>query len=473
LQQLDEKPSSFHANRIKKDTESVMEFYEYTVSRLVSNVVTAVWVIVYAVLVNIWIAVVMVAVFFPLYLLIGKYYDRIRDRVFAARDQHSSVETFRYETIAGLRSLKLWLADKFRMKIYRKQYDDYIKNKVALSVSEYYPSLFQELFLEYLPTLAVFLAGGYSVLNGQITLGQWIALNLYSAQFVGPLSRVANIGGRLSIVEGTIERLQRYFSLESESSGSELKTPSSETITEIELDHVAYAYPNNTIALQDVSFKCTAGRVYAIVGSSGSGKSTIADMIAGLCSPQSGKYSINGISHTGLPINYIRSRTSIVSPSDFIFSDNIANNILIARPSASHDEMRAAARLAAADEFINETSNGYKTYVRDAGIGLSEGQIQRIVLARLFLKRGDVIVLDEATASVDPETEQIILRNVMTTFKGKIIIFITHHPSVAQIADEVIVLAEGSTIDVGTHQELSQRDKYYRALMDRSRRIAV
>ncbi|MDD5528688.1 MAG: ATP-binding cassette domain-containing protein [bacterium] len=467
VQSLGQKPGSFHANRIKKDTESVMNFYEHISSRLVSQIVTAIWAIVYALTVNIWIAVIIAVVFFPLYFFIGKYYDRMREQVFAVRDQACDIETFRYETLAGLRSLKLWLAHKFRMETYKKRYTDYINKSVKLSVAEYYPSLFQELFLEYLPTLLVFLFGGYLVLKGNMTIGQWIALDLYSSRFIGSFTNVINVGGKLPIIEGTIKRLQEYLLMPSESNDLQQNTVLPNRITQIKLDNISYAYPDKTVALQEITFECVAGRVYALVGSSGAGKSTIANILAGLYSPQKGQYLINNIAYEKLPVDYIRSRISIASISDFIFSESISDNIRIAKTTTDESGIEQASILATANEFIKETKSGYNTYLGENGLGLSEGQIQRIILARMFLKGGDIVVLDEATASLDSETEKKVLQNVLNSFKDRIVIFITHHPSVAKLADEIIVLAEGSLIDTGTHEELCRRNKYYNALINR------
>lgn len=151
VQLLAGKPASYHANRIKQDADGVIGFYQYFTCQFVSNLTTMVWVLVYALTVNVWIAVAMFVVFYPLYVAVKRYYDRLQHRIFAVRDQHCDIETFRYETLAGLRSLKLWLAQRFRMAVYRRRYDEYLKDSVSVSVSEFYPSLLYEAFVEYLP----------------------------------------------------------------------------------------------------------------------------------------------------------------------------------------------------------------------------------------------------------------------------------------------------------------------------------
>jgi ABC-type bacteriocin/lantibiotic exporter with double-glycine peptidase domain len=344
VQLLSQKPGSYHANRIKQDTDGVIGFYQYFTCQFVSNLGTAIWVMVYALSISVWIAVAMALVFFPLYLLVKRYYDRLQHRIFALRDQHCDIETFRYETLAGLRSLKLWLAHQYRMLVYRKRYDEYQRNSIALSVSEFYPGLMQEAFIEYLPTLGVFLLGGYMVFHGKITLGQWTALSLYANSFVGPLSRVANIGGKLSVVSGTIDRLTEYTSLPGEPDSLEQAQQLPDRVESIRLDGVSYDYPDQTRAVSNVTFECRAGEVCAIVGGSGAGKSTMANIIAALYTPQLGGCSINGISYGKLPISYIRSKVTVASISDFLFSETIADNIRIGKPRRTRSRLPASGR---------------------------------------------------------------------------------------------------------------------------------
>lgn len=464
---LSQKPGSFHANRIKQDTDDVIGFYQYFVCQFVSNVATAIWVMVYAMTVNIWIAIIMTFVFFPLYMLVKKYYDRLKNRVYKIRDQHCDIETFRYETLAGLRTLKLWLAHRQRMAIYKSRYNEYIRDSVSLSVSEFYPSLIQEAFIEYLPQLGVFLLGGYMVLQGKMSIGQWMALSLYANSFVGPMSRVANIGGKISLVSGTIERLKEYMKLPEENDQIDEKVKVPRKIKTIQLQAVSYEYPDRTTALKNISLKLVQGEIYAIVGGSGSGKSTLVNIIAGLFVPQSGNCYINGISYNALPISYIRSKITVASISDFIFSEKIADNIRIAKSEADLKAIERASSLAMAKDFINETDKGYDTKLGENGQGLSEGQIQRIILSRFFLKGGDVAILDEATSSLDSKTEQNVLKNVINIFKGKIILFVTHHPSVAKLAKRILVIENGTIVDTGRHKELLIRNKYYQDLMRR------
>lgn len=467
LQLLSSKPGSYHANRIKQDADGVIGFYQFFTCQFVSNLTTMVWVLVYALTVNVWIAVAMFVVFYPIYIVVKRYYDRLQHRIFAVRDQHCDIETYRYETLAGLRSLKLWLAHRYRMLVYRRRYEEYQRNSVAVSVAEFYPSMLQEAFVEYLPTVGVFLLGGYMVLRGKITLGQWSALSLYATLFVGPLSRVANIGGKLSVVAGTIDRLNEYTALPDECDGGEAPAGSPDRVTQLQLSNVSYQYPDQTVAVSGVSLGCAAGEVCAIVGGSGAGKSTLASIIAGLYAPQQGQCSIDGRAYGTLPVSHIRGKVTMASISDFLFSETIGENIRIGRPEAGSGEIERASHQAVAEEFIKATERGFETRLGEGGLGLSDGQIQRLILARLFLKGGDVLILDEATASLDPDTERRVLDNVVRCFRDRIVILITHHPSVAQRAKKVFVMDKGTVADSGSHEELMERNGYYRDLMHR------
>lgn len=458
---------NFHANKISKDINDILDFTNYLADKFVANIVTFIWVVSYSFTISPIIPAVIILIFYPSYLYFKKVYANLRDKIYQLRDNHSNIETFRIETLSGLKTLKLLNACSFRLKRYKKYFDEFIKKSVKLSIADNNPQIVHEVFFEFLPLLFVFSLGGYFVLQGDLSLGKWIALNIYSSEFIGPLSRIANIGGRLSVLDGTIKRLQFYMNLNPEDKTKSELIKDIENIHELELKNVSFAYQNDNFIINNVNMKFVKGNIYAIIGPSGSGKSTIGKLLTRIVKEQAGNYCINGIDSDNISTHTIRDKISVTSVSDYIFSESIYDNIIIAKNDAGTTELNKAIELANAGIFINKCPEGLMTKLGENGLGLSDGQKQRILLSRQFLMKSDVVIIDEATSALDSKSEKKVIENIISMNKDKIIIFISHHPSVIKNASEIFILENGNCCARGTHDELKEVNAFYRDLAQR------
>jgi ATP-binding cassette subfamily B protein len=227
---------------------------------------------------------------------------------------------------------------------------------------------------------------------------------------------------------------------------------------EITFEHVTLRHDRENTVLGDVSFRIPAGGVCAIVGPSGVGKSTIADLILRLYDPQSGQVKLDGRDLRDVRVNDLRRVVALVDQSPFLFNASVAENISYARPEASREEIIAAARAAAIHDFIESLPDGYDTQVGERGLALSAGERQRIAIARAVLRRPAVIVLDEPTAALDPITEQAVASTLSSLLRGRTAIIITHRMSLVEIAEQVIALDGGKVAQIGSPKELMARE---------------
>jgi len=262
----------------------------------------------------------------------------------------------------------------------------------------------------------------------------------------------------------TLERIFQLFELVPEDEGDDLKPSIPKINGSITFDNVSFSYDGKREILSDVSFSTMPGELIALVGPSGAGKTTIISLVMQLYRPQKGNIFIDGRDSRLLNLKSIREKIGIVSQDVFMFDTTIANNISYARPDASHIEMQRAAKLAGADEFIQELPAGYNTPVGEGGVMLSTGQRQRISVARAILKNPDVLIFDEPTSAMDPLTEERFKGTLKDLSRGRTTFIIAHRLSTVISADRIFVLDHGRITQSGSHSELLNEDGLYRIM---------
>jgi len=233
---------------------------------------------------------------------------------------------------------------------------------------------------------------------------------------------------------------------------------------DIEFEHVAFAYGKEAAVLKDVSFKIKAGQMVGVVGPTGSGKSTIVSLIPRFYDPSGGKVIIDGTDARDYKLHRLRSHIAYVLQETVLFRGTVAENIAYGRGSATRDEIVAAAKLANADEFISKMPHGYDTMVGDRGDTLSGGQRQRIGIARALIRNNPILILDEPTAALDTESEQLVIEALERLMKGRTVITIAHRLSTIRDSDKIVVLKDGVMAEEGTHDELMSRGGVYAGL---------
>ena len=305
--------------------------------------------------------------------------------------------------------------------------------------------------------------GGYRIADGQLTPGGLMSFIAAFALAYEPMKKLAKLNNSLQLGLGAAERVQDMMSQQSTVTDKPEAKELDAKVPNIRLSNVSFAYDGTeeTRALNNVSLNVAAGKVTALVGASGSGKTTILSLVLRFYDPQSGSVSIDGMDIRDLSLSSLRRHIALVSQDITIFDDTVAGNIAYGLPDATPEQIREAARAAAAEDFILKMPQGFDTQVGENGVRLSGGQRQRLSLARAILRDAPILFLDEATSALDNESERIIQQTLDTLQKGRTTLVIAHRLSTIQHADHIIVMDKGQVVEFGTHTELLPKGGAY------------
>lgn len=311
-------------------------------------------------------------------------------------------------------------------------------------------------------TLITILPAGWLLYrSGNIRMETFITTIILSLGVAGPLLAAMNFIDTLAQVGTTVGAIDELLMAEEQQHGKKAVDISS---MDIELSHVSFGYHKDKNILQDVSLRIPSGSMTALVGPSGSGKSTIAKLIAGFWDVEQGEVSIGGVDERNIPLEQLYGQVAFVSQDNYLFDESVRENIRLGRLSATDREVEAAAKAAGCDTFIRMLEKGYDTKVGGGGAHLSGGERQRIAIARAILKDAPIIILDEATAYIDPENEAIIQRAIAKLVKGKTVIVIAHRLSTIKDSDQIVVVKDGGITAMGTHESLRKTCPLYESM---------
>jgi ABC-type multidrug transport system fused ATPase/permease subunit len=397
-------------------------------------------------------------------------FKRLRP-LFRVRGQINAEVTGRLaESLGGVRIVKAYTAEKREEVVFAKGAHRLFRNIAQSMTGVSAVGASSSLVLGF-SLIAMMSIGGASIRSGAMTIGDFVMYLSFTALVALPVVQLANIGTQISEAFAGLDRIREIRRMATEDQEDAGLAPIGEVRGEIEFADVMFEYNPGVPVLKHVTFHAPAGSTTALVGSSGSGKSTLISLVMAFNRPQHGRVIIDGRDLGTIPLRDYRGNLGVVLQDNFLFDGTIAENIAYARPHASRDEIKAVSRIAHCDEFVEAFDQKYDTIVGERGVRLSGGQRQRVAIARAILANPRILILDEATSSLDSESEALIQDGLRSLRAGRTTFVIAHRLSTIQSADQILVLEGGEIVERGTHDQLLAINGRYRQLYDKQYRF--
>lgn len=404
---------------------------------------------------------------FPFYVTLNKYFkSRIRKTSLLAQQKMEEISGNLHEKLGGISIIQSYTREKAEERIFFQDNREYLSyqleninnNATAISVVGFLTSIAPILVVWY---------GVMQVIHGHLTVGELTAFYAYLGLFYNPLNRLTELNILLANSHSAIERIFEVFNTSPEIIDNPIAREYAPIKGEIKFANVQFSYEAAKSALKNINLHIPAGATMALVGPSGAGKSTFVKLIPRFYDVSAGKITIDGWDVRDFKLNCLRRQIATVPQEPILFSGTIYENILFGKPNAIEEEVQEAAVSANAHEFICKLPNGYRTEIGEGGVKLSGGQKQRIALARAFLKNAPILILDEATSSLDSKTESLIQQALKRLMENRTTLVIAHRLSTIQSADMIVVFDNGEIVETGNHQELLQQSfGLYRGLYE-------
>jgi ATP-binding cassette, subfamily B, multidrug efflux pump len=454
-------------NRISEDVSQVRNYVGPAIMYTTNTVTIVAFTLIYMIKINL---VYTLYVFSPLPVLYFSVYyisNLINNRSTVVKQQLSILFSKAQESFSGIRVIKSYMLEKTLGNDFEKECLDYKKKNMYLVNAD---ALFQPflMFLIGVSLVLIVYIGGREMLTGKVSGGDVLAFVLYVNYLTMPVASVGWITSLVQRAAASQTRINEF--LQTEPTVISEEDNQVEVVGELEFDHVSFVYPDTGIkALEDVSFKVGKQESIGIVGRTGSGKSTIAQLICRLYDTTSGVIWVDGKNIRRIPLSSLRSRVGYVPQEVFLFSDTIAGNISFST-DGSGEEMRKKVEQSAKDaaiyDNIMEFKDGFDTFVGERGVTLSGGQKQRVSIARAMLKAPNILVMDDCLSAVDTNTEQEILYNLRQYMEGRTTVIISHRVSSVKMCDKILVLEKGRVAEYGTHEQLIAANKHYKEMYE-------
>lgn len=447
--------------RILNDINSLQELFTNGIINLLMDILMLSGIIIILFIMSPPLAIAVVVVIPLMFLISTTLRRKIRRSWQLVRLQQSRMNSHLNEGLQGMRITQSFSQEKENAAFFDGVNTGFFESfRDAAKKSAFFRPLVD--ICDAVGTIILIAFGSYLILNGSIELGTFISFAFFLGMFWEPISRLGQMYNQLLMAMASSERIFEFLDEQPNVAEKETAYQLKEVKGKIEFDQVEFAYNKDRLALKKISLDIDAGQTVALVGHTGSGKSTIANLISRFYDPTSGAVKVDGHDLRDVTLDSLRQRISVVLQDTFIFSGTIMENIRFGRPDATDEQVREAATVVGADDFIGRLANGYETEVEERGNILSAGERQLLSFARALLANPSIIILDEATASIDTESEVKIQQALKQLLKGRTSIIIAHRLSTIREADCIYVLEQGEVLEYGNHQELmNQRGKYY------------
>ena len=478
MQQIERLPISYFdstqsgqlISRIMNDAEGIRNLVGTGLGQIIGSLVTAIIAVGVLFWIN-WVLTTATLIVLIAFTGVLYYAFKVLRPVFRERNVITAEVTGRLgESLGGIRIVKAYTAEKREELSFARGAHRLFRNiaKTVTGVSAV--SSFSSVVIGAIAVVMIVI-GGNSVVDGSMTLGDFLMYISFTFLLAIPVVELTSIGTQITEALAGLDRIREVMEMETEDEEDRAKASLPKVDGTIDFEDVYFEYEENVPVLKGVSFHSEAGKTTALVGSSGSGKSTILSLVLNFIQPKKGRILIDGQDLQSVKLRDYRKHLGVVLQDNFLFDGTILDNIRFSNPEATFEEIKEVCRIANADEFIEKFPEAYNTIVGERGVKLSGGQRQRIAIARALLANPRILILDEATSSLDSESEALIQEGLLRLRQGRTTFVIAHRLSTIRSADQILVVEAGEILERGTHDELIAMNGRYKQLYDKQYRF--
>ncbi len=452
-------------SRVNSDVESLQGIVTTTFVSLITDLLTVIAILAVVLFLDWKLTLVSLSIF-PIFAVSIAYFGRrIRQKSREVREKVADILHFFQETISGMKLVQSFVGEKYEARRHLRKGKELINLRINLGMFGALANSSAGFFVALGPALVLWY-GGYRAMEGALTIGGLVAFYTFIGKLFNPVFRLAQLNVTVQTALASIERIFEFLDIEPEIRDAPEAVSLAGVNGEVSFRNVGFSYKPGEPILHDVSFDVRKGQAVAIVGPSGVGKTTIINLVCRFYDPTDGIITLDGHDIRDIKVTHLRRQIGIVSQETFLFNTSIGDNLRYGNRRATDGEINEAARKARIHDFIESLPEGYGTLVGDRGVRLSGGERQRIAIARAILKDPKILILDEATSSLDSQSEKMIQRALEPLMRYRTTITIAHRLSTVVNADTILVLNDGRIVERGTHEELLELGGLYKTLWD-------